>query len=376
MINVKPKQNILFFFIVFFTVLTLSTQEIVSVAVPLCFSVLMLVCIKPVNLIRINWRELFFSIFIILSYVLMLSVTVFSTSALFDYLQIRRALFGIILFLLFVAVTNNITSQQKLIFINAIESVLIFHVLIFFTQFLMYHLFSIKLDIIGLFGFQSNSELGIGNVIFYRASGLYLEPGTFGLQLFFLYVCLALLKKTSWTITLVIALALVSTYSIFSILFSIVIIAHRYSGNGKSNFISWLVFLCFFVMGCFVYFQDYFISRFLERSDGSLEVKLEVVYWFLSWDYFKYFLGNGLANNSHFLVRDSTLFFNFIFTGGLIGLVNVFVYFIIFLKRGFKYIILFIGVFLSKGDYTYMTFWLMTALLISNCEEDVDKSYF
>lgn len=373
MINDKFILHKLFSLISFFTVLTLSTQEVFSVAVPLCFSLLMLVCIKPIHLIKISRRELFFFIFVILSYILMFSVTIISTSDPFDDLQIRRVLFGIILFFLFVAIINNATTQQRNLFVSSIEFVLIIHVSIFVIQFLTYHLFSIKLDIVELFGFQSNSELGIGEIIFYRPSGLYLEPGTFGLQLFFLYVCVSLLKKVSWRTTISVALVLVLTYSIFSILFAVVIIAYRYSENNKNNFISWLVFLSLFIFGCLIYFQDYLISRFLDRSDGSLEVKLEVVYWFLSWDIIKYFLGNGLANNSHFLVRDSSLFFNFIFTGGVVGFINILAYLILFLRCGFNFIILFFGVFFSKGDYTYMTFWLMTALFFYNGDERFDK---
>lgn len=348
----------------FLFVLLASIQQVVSLVIPTTILIAMFFTyLSTNNSISISRRELLLSYMILFIYLLMALPSVFYISNNIEYLQIRRVMFGVVSFMILIVMLSN-CPRFKVILAKILETVIIIHAIILIIQLLLYYLFGLDFDVLQLIGRESNNELGIAESVFYRPSGFFLEPGTYANQSFLLFSALCLLKKPSWLLVALVALTYASTMSVFAFFFSILVVIYRYMISSKFNFIVLALIAACSLLLIYYFFGEYLEMRFLSRDDQSLSVKMEVVEYYKSWTVYKYFIGNGLANTGGFLVRDSSLIFNYLFTGGILGLITIVMYLFLFIQANYKYFIIFLGLFLSKVDYIYVSFWLMTAVLI------------
>lgn len=347
----------------FFFVLLSSIQQVVPVALPAAILIFCYLIFVFNNKPKPSYKEIITPIILISIYLIMLLISAMTSTEAIEYLQIRRISFGIISFIIvgMVISSGNSVLSEKLH--KCFLFVIVFHALVVGGQYILFHSTGIEYDVLNLLGRAANSKLGINEQVFYRPAGFFLEPGTYATQCFMLFVCYSILRKPSWIFTLLVALTYASTMSVFALIFALIVVTYRYTLSKKFNFLFLMFFFIFNLLIIYFFLGDYIIVRFLERDDQSLGVKMQAVDYFLNWPYEKYFYGNGLANTEGLLVRDSTLFFNYIFFGGVFGLALIVWYMIIFLRKD-KYLgLLYFGIFISKVDYIYINFWLMTALL-------------
>lgn len=172
------------------------------------------------------------------------------------------------------------------------------------------------------------------------------------------------------------------TYSIFAAMFGFLVIFYYFSSHSKLNtyrlFVLFFVFVVLAMIFCFFYW-DYIYTRFFLRSDGSLDIKILAFQYWLSKDWISYIVGCGIANNNGVLIRDSSLLFNLIFIGGAVSILYILLFLWLSIRAGNMFIILAIGILLSKGDYTYITFWLLFSVLVRvvsyNCKYPMESRY-
>ncbi|MCD9522776.1 hypothetical protein GLP14_07975 [Photobacterium carnosum] len=370
MLKLEKSMLIGIFIFLFFV----SIQQVITVVLPISILFLFYICffLKYKPTFKVN--ELLFVFFFLIIYIMMFIPTLFYSTSSIDYIQVRRIVFGIIGFIVIGSILKSKSKIRTSDIATLLQYLLILHAVIIMLQFVLFHIFGIEYDVLNIIGRAGNNTLGINESVFYRPSGFFLEPGTYATQSFLLFVSLCILKKPSWLLIICISSTYVMTMSVFAMVFVIIMIIYRYMISKHFNIMLLFIVLIISVSLLFFVFEDYLIMRFLSRDDQSLAVKFKVIEYFQSWPYYKYFIGNGLTNTEGFLVRDSTLFFNYIFFGGCFGIIMIIIYFLLFLNVSWMALILFIGIFISKVDYIYINFWVMTALLVFGNKKNIKDS--
>ncbi|WP_438335320.1 hypothetical protein ACSYAE_11100 [Edwardsiella tarda] len=366
-------------FVLFFSIFLFSIQEIIPLQLPLLF--LFLFLLLNFSPIRIGKKELviFFCCFSFYFYSIIIS-SLFPSDLGIDFFQIRRLIIGLLLFFLLLFFLDNYYLFVCLP--KILKVIILFHVSISAAQFIIYSIYNVDIDLISIFGYEQSNKLIVMGHEIYRASGLFLEPGTYALQVFLLFSTYSLIKKPSFIFSVIVSISLLMTYSIFAAMFGFLVMFYYFSSHSKLNtyrlFVLFFVFVVLAMIFCFFYW-DYIYTRFFLRSDGSLDIKILAFQYWLSKDWISYIVGCGIANNNGVLIRDSSLLFNLIFIGGAVSILYILLFLWLSIRAGNMFIILAIGILLSKGDYTYITFWLLFSVLVRvvsyNCKYPMESRY-
>ncbi|MDB6367013.1 hypothetical protein PH242_04795 [Photorhabdus bodei] len=349
----KDKLN---YFILLYCTILITAQEVFSISVLLPISI---VIILLYSRIKIEKKTILFLAFLYSLHILMFIPLLYQNFYSIDYLQYRRLFIGIIFSFAFLHILTSNLIETKKILLYA----LIFQLILFYIQYFSYYAIGFNLNITEIiFDKASNNILGINNNTYYRASALTLEPGTYANYLFLTYITCKILEMDNKPITILTTLSLIMTFSVFGFLFSLAIVFNEFlKSNKKVFYLIFLVLIAFYLI-YHLKIDDYLFSRFIQRQDGSLNIKIIAIEHYINSDIITKLMGSGLGNTNGLLIRDSTLLFNYIYTSGLIGLIIIII--ILGLTKK-KHLLLILTLFISKIDYTYVLYWLFLVSVVA-----------
>lgn len=334
---------------------------------------LFLINIKHINKLIITKKHLVFSFVISIFFIIYTSFALINPQF---YLQIPydREVFvfkvfdRLSLLLLFFFIPFIFFSNDK--YLNCFRDVTYLHVSIFLIQFILFYIFSFKLDITSIFGVEQRTNLGLEGVNIFRASGLYVEPSNYAAfvaTIFFPYVYLKR-KLTYWDLIPPLTMFLTfSTAGFFSgILY---LIGYAIKNKIFKNFRGLVVFILGFsvVVGAIIVN----LNRFSTEDGTSSNMRIDLLNYVIQTrveDLNLFFLGSGIYSYDYDIylrevsslgrdiasIQDFTMFLYGFITLGIMGIFLLL--YLVFKTKGISGKIFLLSILISKMTYLYPIF--------------------
>lgn len=218
---------------------------------------------------------------------------------------------------------------------------LIIHISGFYLQFLFHYILNINVDYIYYLTGEEQRTYGDGVIIpilgeLYRASGFYIEPGTYAtflapvIAIYSRYYNISILSKFIFILALI---SLFISFSIFGFIFFIIIIIFNPLINIKFKF----TLLIVLILGAYNYIIWRFIDKVNLGGGSGFELRIDFLmnmYHIFSGNIINLMFGVGLlsADNSlNLAINDSTLLLYILYSCGIIGfLLFIYTHYLIF----------------------------------------------
>ncbi|WP_318456154.1 hypothetical protein [Photobacterium leiognathi] len=158
----------------------------------------------------------------------------------------------------------------------------------------------------------------------WRPAGLTWEPGTYATFMSLLLYSSYLINKKVKIIYVLTVLTFFLSLSVFAVIFGAIFICAISKEYLLKNKLVLILFLFFILLFVDLVFKDYILYRFVDSKtdDKSLLIKQYAVHYWINQDIYRQLFGSRFSHNDcNCLVRDSTLFFNMIYTFGVSGFV-------------------------------------------------------
>lgn len=270
-------------------------------------------------------------------------------------------------------------------YLNCFRDVAYIHVFFFLMQFILFYVFSIKIDLTSLFGVDQRTNFNVGNFDYFRASGLYVEPSNYAAYIaimFFPYLYLKeKLSKWDYIPVFTMFLTLSTVGFLIAIFYSIgFLIKNDFFRKIKGIFIFFIFLVLVFI------FLSFHIYRLNEESGTSSNLRSDLLTYVVesrSDDVVLILFGTGIYSYDNYIyqretsslgrdiasIQDFTMFlYNFI-TLGLVGV--LFLICLLYKTKGLGNKFFVIAILASKITYLYPIFiFFIIYILYSNPERE------
>lgn len=269
--------------------------------------------------------------------------------------------------------------------LNIFKNVTYFHSFIFIFQFVLYYIFSIKLDITSFLGIDQRTNFSLDGINFFRASGLYVEPSNytaFIATMFFPYIYMKK-KLTYWDYIPIFTMFL--TFSTAGFVTALFYTLGFFVKNRLIYKIKGILLSVLFILSCFI-FASFHLDR-LESDNGvSSNLRSDLVNYVVedrinnipalffgtgiySYDYYIYMRETSSSGRDIASIQDFTIFlYNFI-TLGLFGILILF--YLLLKTKGFSNKFFVFAIFISKMTYLFPIFIFFVVYILYAKKEEV-----
>ncbi|UKA10868.1 hypothetical protein [Photobacterium damselae] len=215
----------------------------------------------------------------------------FNVSILKPYLSVAIGVF------IFIFSVNYYKSIRKIDLINVLNCVIVFNVIILYLQLILWYVFNYDLDIGKLLLGFGHRAIGFDGS--YRATGVYDEPGIYGVFIYSLFVIRYLIKRELSAFDFIIILSIVLTKSFYSyillFLFFSWYFVYEFESRFKEYIYGFLVLVLFFV----IYLLLPRIDSIVGGTDYSTLTKIVMIKNYLYDNSQYYIYGSGLLPSSY-----------------------------------------------------------------------------
>lgn len=274
-------------------------------------------------------------------------------------------IFGCYLFLLLNKMAENFDVRKILYIINIVVCI---HVTIFFLQLSCWLIGNVNLDFSTILGGSGNRP--IGNFGVYRPTGIFDEPGIYGLFVFSLFIIRFLIVKRFFLFDFFIFISLVLTQSMYSYVLIGCFLFWCFLFYYQSNYKYFLIFIIL-ILGI-VITTIWIVPRLeliIAGEDYSTNTKLGTLSLFLD-NSINYFLGLGLLPVSYWItsdlqaIGDMTFILSTLVIYGIpIGILIILcIMYLIMPYKPNKYTILILIPFIKLVMLNWLFFWVYLAL--------------
>jgi hypothetical protein len=304
--------------------------------------------------------------FVFLVIILMVTMYGFIIGLLNSFANVRiqssiAYVMGILSFIVFHKLYSNSYNH----IIKIVKLVLSMHVLFYFTQVLLYFLFSFHLDLIVLFSGEPQRIFGgylLGKEMI-RMSGLFVEPGTYSATILPLMYLHYITTKRVDILFSASVVTIILTFSASAYVVLSVFLLFVFFSSNKAKAIPLFVLVLIFagVIG-----KEYVTERFLDRQDSSLISKLNTIQEFVEYDMVRISTGSGLGviDCNGCIINDQSIFFYVFFTFGFIGIILIFAMLGMIKGHSLMLTMAFVLMMLSKLSLTHLVFWIYLSLFV------------
>lgn len=312
-----------------------------------------------------------FDIFVMLSIVI-----IFSLASFFVPDQAVGTLTLLVLSILISLVISLDFERNKNIYVMAIQSLLLLHVVAFFIQFLIFIISGKILDlhtVVFFFSESHTAELNRVNLFGARLTGLHNEPGTYATWVMPLLFLLLFIEKEIRLLSVFALLSLILTFSVSGYVYTLLFVLASFFVTKPSNRMRYFIKVTAALIVCAIVFlslggYEYLMWRFFDESvvDGTSELKWISIRHLIETDYVRLMLGSGLGVNdcaSCTSLQDTGLAFNLIFQLGVFGLIIILLSILYTRSRTFPVSIFLGALFISKMFVFSLSFWVSLGLL-------------
>ena len=305
-------------------------------------------------------------IFVFLVIILMVTMYGFIIGLLNSFANVRiqssiAYVMGILSFIVFHKLYSNSYNH----IIKIVKLVLSMHVLFYFTQVLLYFLFSFHLDLIVLFSGEPQRIFGgylLGKEMI-RMSGLFVEPGTYSATILPLMYLHYITTKRVDILFSASVVTIILTFSASAYVVLSVFLLFVFFSSNKAKAIPLFVLVLIFagVIG-----KEYVTERFLDQQDSSLISKLNAIQEFVEYDMVRISTGSGLGviDCNGCIINDQSIFFYVFFTFGFIGIILIFAMLGMIKGHSLMLTMAFVLMMLSKLSLTHLVFWIYLSLFV------------
>ena len=300
--------------------------------------------------------------------IFLLLVVYFSCSIIFynnyDYLTYPEiyslSISLLVYYLLFSIYKNRINDLKKII-----DYLLLFNVVFFFFQYILYIVSGYYIDPISwITGIPARFHYNVAGWNIIRATGLSNEPGSYSTYviplLFLSYLLNGKIKKKH----ILTVISLILSFSTFAIIYAILFVVITCRNYLKKNPILILSLLLLFSVIVYFLFYDYIMFRFFsDNDDGSLRSKMYALTFLQDANFERLILGSGFAyNDCNCLIADNTMYFSLFYTFGVSSLL-FFSGLIYFFRKNKDVLLLTSVLMLSKLLIFYPIVWVYISVI-------------
>lgn len=285
------------------------------------------------------------------------------TSFNFHIPTLLGVLMGPILFLMILSKRINHS------FIGAIKILLLFHIIFFYLQLLIFYIFNIEVNYLKFLGAIPSRNQGFGFLTGHiRASGLFNEPATYAQFVFAILTCYKEFSKKDDLLSVLSIISLFLTFSISGIVLGFTYLFFNFYDFIKKYLIYSILLIGSIGLTLFNFFRELFLSRFGNGllSDNSLNQRFGQLINSFNFFELEFWLGYGLGYTPDFVDTSVGSGYSLMFiSGGIIFLFIwlslfwfVFTYFQVSWKLRFYFFILL----MTTLIFTRLHFWLFLSL--------------
>ncbi len=288
---------------------------------------------------------------------------VFSSS--FEYSQERMFVLYFSFFLFFFVVNYFKKEKNFELFVKAIEFVLIFHLILWFIQFIGLYLANYHIDYLEMIvGKESRAyPKHIAGMILHRPTGLSNEPGGYAIDTVILLYASYIIKEKLTRLHILVITSYFLSLTLFGMIFGFLLVLIEMAKKIKKITATHIILFLFVLLPIFILFLLYISFRLEDGNNGSLIMKLQSIFWLFEQDIYRILLGSGFGiNDFGGLIADTSIYFNLFFTFGIFGIV-FYLLLIFLLRKSFLHQALLSIYFLGKTKLYFMSFWFFLAML-------------
>ena len=299
-----------------------------------------------------------------------------------DYSIKHSTFIGIMIAIVLFQAFSSIMYTQKDLFIVSVKYILLIHILFLFIHFFMINFIvsdPLKFDLfsmINLFGEKEPSRFAANylyfNIVNFRPSGLFIEPGTYACTMFALWVSYYIHNNKIGLVDYFLISSLFLTQSGFGIVLGTLTILFLLKDLVIKNLFIVLAILIIFLSSLTVLISR-FDNAFTNWNEGSINQKVNLIQDLLQFGIFRQISGSGLGIidcPSGCIINDNGIFFYIIYVLGIgLGIVLIHYIFFIYLRKSWREKIFLGMVFLTKVSITHILFWLVLASFLKEKEK-------